>query len=402
MDKRELVSVIVPIYNAEKCLYQCIKSILDQTYADIEVVLVNDGSTDNSLEICRSFADNDSRIKIIDQENGGIVSARKAGLLASSGKYIGWVDADDWIEEDYIRQLVKAQREGDADIVAAGHYRVMGDKENKAFNNIPTGTYSPEMILSNMLYYGEFFKFGIYSYLWNKLFKRDILEKVLLGIDEYISGLEDAATVYPGILEAKKIAVTDICCYHYVQNPGSFVRSTRKDDKEYLKAFYDHMYKAFKNKGVDHILVPQLDMYYKFLVLTRKIDLFDLHCPVLDKNTVLYPYGGIKKGCRVVIYGAGVMGEKLVQCMNQEQIAVPVLWVDQNYSYYQSWGMEVEHPQKLASLNESDYDHILIANAVSKTAQQIRSYLVEQLSIPGDKIRWLSQDFIDEKIMINQ
>ena len=104
------VSIIVPIYNVETELRKCVSSILAQTYKDIEVILVDDGSPDNSGAICDEFASKDNRIVVIHKENGGLVNARKSGLERSTGRFISYVDGDDWIEEDFIQNLVDCQQ----------------------------------------------------------------------------------------------------------------------------------------------------------------------------------------------------------------------------------------------------------------------------------------------------
>ena len=110
MDKIELkLSIIVPFYNVERYIGKCIESILGQTYQNFQLILVDDGSKDNSLAICKQYMKKDSRIEIIHKENGGVVSARKAGVTLANGDFIGWVDGDDWIEPTYFEELVKMQ-----------------------------------------------------------------------------------------------------------------------------------------------------------------------------------------------------------------------------------------------------------------------------------------------------
>ena len=103
------MSIVVPVYNAEKYLDQCVTSIMGQTYRHLEIILVNDGSTDHSLEICRKYAEIDERITVVEQINQGVVKARKTGVEAATGDFIGWADADDWLESGYIEGLVKLQ-----------------------------------------------------------------------------------------------------------------------------------------------------------------------------------------------------------------------------------------------------------------------------------------------------
>ena len=116
---KNLISVIIPLYNAEKYLKNCITSVVGQTYRNLEIILVDDGSNDNSLSICEKFALQDNRIKVFHQNNGGVASARNKGLSEASGEFIAWVDSDDSIEPEYIEKLYDAVKEYNADISIA-------------------------------------------------------------------------------------------------------------------------------------------------------------------------------------------------------------------------------------------------------------------------------------------
>ncbi|MBQ1397138.1 MAG: glycosyltransferase family 2 protein, partial [Clostridia bacterium] len=136
-----LISVIVPIYRIERYLGICIESILDQTYKNIELILVDDGSPDRCPEICDLYASKDSRITVIHKQNGGLVSARKAGILASHGDYIGVVDGDDRIGRGFYMSLFSAISESGADVAIAGFSRDLFDKSQTILNTLPSGTY---------------------------------------------------------------------------------------------------------------------------------------------------------------------------------------------------------------------------------------------------------------------
>ena len=112
----ELISIIVPVYNAEKALRRCVRSLVGQTYRNLEIILVNDGSKDGSLGLCRKFAGEDARIRVIDQPNGGVSSARNAGLDAATGKFVMFCDSDDWTEPDWCAAMGENYEEGDLTI----------------------------------------------------------------------------------------------------------------------------------------------------------------------------------------------------------------------------------------------------------------------------------------------
>ena len=172
------ISIIVPIYNIDKYIGICIESILNQAYRQLEIILVDDGSTDRCAEICDLYAKKDARIHVIHKPNGGLVSARKAGLLASTGEYIGYVDGDDWIGPGFYQALLTAMLASDSDIAIAGFSRDLFSKNQPILNNISSGVYEGsrlETVFSHMISNGPFFRHGITTYLWNKLFRREVL-----------------------------------------------------------------------------------------------------------------------------------------------------------------------------------------------------------------------------------
>ena len=145
------LSIIVPIYKIEEFLPHCIESILSQTFQDFELILVDDGSPDRCPAICDKYAKEDSRIKVIHKPNGGLVSARKAGLQIAKGDYVGYVDGDDWIEPEFYAKLMTAAIENDADIVAEGFIKDIGDNCTLKINPIPCRNYSKNEIVHDII-----------------------------------------------------------------------------------------------------------------------------------------------------------------------------------------------------------------------------------------------------------
>ena len=168
-----LISVIVPIYNVEKYLDKCIESIVNQTYKNLEIILVDDGSPDNCPAMCDAWAEKDSRIKVVHKENGGAGSARNAGLDVSSGEYIGFVDGDDYIDSDFYETLINKSRNGYYDIVTCGF---------KTFESCKTGLehkcYENEMEFDSQQLLCEYFKSckGEWVSFCNKIIKKYCLK----------------------------------------------------------------------------------------------------------------------------------------------------------------------------------------------------------------------------------
>lgn len=211
MENKDLISVVVPVYNAEKYLEACLDSILTQTYENIEVILVDDGSTDGSLAICDRYSDKDSRVKVFHYENAGAAQARNRGADNSSGQYLAYVDSDDTISEDYIENLYELIIEHDADIAVCG-YKTIYESESLdtveeplliGEDKVCTGVQAMEKLL---------YQKGLMSVPWGNLAKRDIWNKVSFPTG---TRAEDVGTMYKFYLAADRVIISEKPMYNY-------------------------------------------------------------------------------------------------------------------------------------------------------------------------------------------
>jgi len=208
------ISVIVPIYNAEKYLRQCLDSICNQTYTDLEIILVNDCSTDSSLDICREYANRDERIKIINQkENGGAGLARISGVEAATGDVIAWVDGDDWIDSNMYNDLIIIMNEYNADIIQCKYFF---DYNKKIMSTKDTN----EVIVYNTIdaIKSLFEHDNIDTVYWNKLFLKEMFSNVEMS---KIRSGQDSETVYKLIYNSEKTVFYCKSYYYYRQLPNS-------------------------------------------------------------------------------------------------------------------------------------------------------------------------------------
>lgn len=209
------ISVIVPIFNMKNYLERCVNSILNQTFKSIEIILVDDGSTDNSSEICDRLSRRDSRIKVFHKKNGGLSDARNFGLKKSSSKLITFVDPDDWLEKDALGYLFELMKKYDADFVMGENRRVTKKTEiNKEF-------YPREKLLNQEQFLRKFFKVGTQEdvqYAWAKLYKKRLFSNV-----NYPVGLtnEDVPTTFEIILNSNRIVYSNKIIYNYFFNKNS-------------------------------------------------------------------------------------------------------------------------------------------------------------------------------------
>ena len=213
------LSIIVPIYNIEKYIAKCIDSVISQTYKDWELILVDDGSTDNSGKICEEYALNDKRIKVIHKENGGLPSARKAGLEIAKGDFIFHLDGDDFIPENTLEILINKQKECDADIVIGDFQVVRGEQYCEIFNDYKFS------FLNNIEYTKKLLNVGAF-FVWGKLIRANINKNIEIPLD--IQYTEDAIAMIQIANNAKKIAKADAITYYYLKRENAYTSSISK------------------------------------------------------------------------------------------------------------------------------------------------------------------------------
>ena len=182
------VTIIVPVYNAEATLRRCVESVLSQEYADFELLLADDGSGDASGAICDEFAAADSRVRVIHKENSGVSDTRNLCLNRARGRYLQFLDADDWITPDATRLLVRAMEDHRCDLVISDFYRVVGERVSHKGDIDETQVLTREEYAAHMMENPADFYYGV---LWNKLYRREIVEAHRLRMDPAISWCED-------------------------------------------------------------------------------------------------------------------------------------------------------------------------------------------------------------------
>lgn len=215
-----LVSVIVPVYNVEKYVEKCLDSICSQTYTNIEIIVVNDGTKDSSADICKRIAESDSRITVIDKPNGGLASARNAALEVVKGKYVVCVDSDDWVENKMVETLVNAIESYNCDMAVCNFYKEdeFGNRDGQTRDNDIEILSKEEAMLYAILpdkYYG---------FAWNKIYKKDILGKQRYT-EAFLKG-EDSPFTCEYINKCKRVVYLHTPLYHYRIDSVSITRSS--------------------------------------------------------------------------------------------------------------------------------------------------------------------------------
>ena len=214
------VSIIIPVYNAEKTLERCVDSILSQDFRDLELLLIDDGSRDGSPDICDRYAERDSRVRVFHKENGGVSRARNLGLSEAGGRYIQFVDSDDWIAHDATAELFSAAESQDCDMVICDFYRVVGKRVQQKGSIDEETAFSRQVYAEYMMENPADFYYGV---LWNKLFRRDIIDRYELRMNEEVSWCEDFMFVLDYLVHAENFFAVQKPLYYYVKTKGSLV-----------------------------------------------------------------------------------------------------------------------------------------------------------------------------------
>ncbi|MCR5204426.1 MAG: glycosyltransferase [Lachnospiraceae bacterium] len=264
-----LISLIVPVYNVSKYLRNCLDSIRKQTYSNIEVILVDDGSTDGSQKICDEYTHIDERFICIHKKNGGLSDARNEGVKLASGKYGMLVDSDDFIHRDSIRVLYRNLIDADADM-AIGNYRRVKFEDKVDVDENPenkTTVYTTEEALKELceLEYGYFSANHIQQFTsaWNKLYKMDILKKIPFPAGKVF---EDVATAHLFIHRCKRVVYTEAILYYYLLREGSISRVAVKNTD--MNTAFESRIEYFKTNGLDAFLPNTYQTYLTVLMRT--------------------------------------------------------------------------------------------------------------------------------------
>lgn len=229
-----MISVIVPVYNSEKYLAECIESILTQSYHKIELILVNDGSNDNSLQICKSYKDN--QVFVVDKPNGGVSSARNAGLKIAQGEYIAFVDSDDSLPKDALQKLYDAITNTQADAAFGPFQYLYGDKFLPHSLRLKVGLYEFKTLLPDFIDDGTLSGFLIGS-VWAALYRRDVLLNNNIQFAENLKNNEDGLFNFEFALHAHKLVVISDIIYNYRQ--VVFASKPVRKDEDFGKKVFD-------------------------------------------------------------------------------------------------------------------------------------------------------------------
>lgn len=376
------LSVVVPVYNAEQYLEQCVESIINQTYKNLEIILVNDGSADSSREICERYAADYDNVRVIHQENGGNVAARCHGLQEAVGEYVTFLDSDDWIDLDMYEILMDTAETEQCDIVSMGGYvSVEGDKHRIVEDATIYGTFvkgkNLHSLLSKMMYDCEKGTRGIHPSLCCKVLKRNIVLQAVANIDNHVVMGGDAAIFYPCCLRADSICIIEGYKYFYRKIEKSVSSSYDITRFNKIYTLYKYLEQEFEKFNREYGLVEQLRKYMWYFLSFQIEQIFNLKI----RKVYLLPYERIDKGSKIVLYGAGKVGRSFWEQIVKTAYCDIVAWVDKN--------IYLDNPEMISptQISTIDYSKIVIAIKNKDSAEAIINELVD-LGISREKIVW--------------
>ena len=387
------VSIIVPIYNAAQYLPACLRSILNQRLTGIEIILVDDGSTDGCGEICDKSAMADGRVKVVHQENLGLPAARRKGLQAAKGRFVTFVDADDWIEQDFCKSLYSAARDTGAELVVAGHFVNGKDCSRLQRSCLTPGFYDRERLEQDVwpiLFHNDFESdWSVYPYLWGKLFLREKLVLWQEKVEADIGLGEDVCVTFPYLLHASSMVIIEKPLYHYVQHGSSMMRRRLGEkDMVHFRQIYRLVGESLSNLPQSAELKRQLRQYMLTCILIPRSPWL---LPEMKKLPYLFPFRDVPQGSQIIIYGAGVFGQALHDFLEYTSFASCILWLDARAALLRDEGLEVFSLHEISALPRHDYLLIPIMNL--RTAEAVSKDLLAA-GAEQNKIRCLDESFV--------
>ena len=263
-----LISVIVPIYKVEKYLKKCIESLIYQTYKNLEIILIDDGSPDKCPYICDYYANKYPNIIVIHKDNEGLVNARKEGIRCATGDYICYVDGDDWVKDNHFEKIALEIMNSNADIIIHGYTRYSKGTYKVVNNHIESGYYCEEQIkksiIPTMMSRKPFYNTGIEPCIWGKAFKHSLLLPFQIQVPKEITIGEDVAVSYPAIAAAKSISVILDYGYFYRVNDNSMSRRYQRLSNNVL-VLINYLTKWCKYEENMTIIMPQVQDYICYM-----------------------------------------------------------------------------------------------------------------------------------------
>ena len=297
-------TIVIPIYGVEKYLNQCIDSVINQSYRDIEIILVDDGSKDNCSKICDEYKKKDPRVKVIHKKNGGLVSARKAGAKEAKGEYVICVDGDDWIASDYVQSFFQVIQKFHPDMICCGLIKTDGCKDIYKKIDLASGYYDRTKMINDIYPIAIESKEGksFPPQLCSKAIRRELYLKEQLSLDDKISIGEDGAVTKPLLTKCNSIFIMDECMYYYRVNLTSLTQTRKGFNWAGPEMIYNHLCERINTDDFDfHDQINRKiahDIYIVIVSWLRTEKSYRIVKKEINNNIQLYRYDRFLKKCK--------------------------------------------------------------------------------------------------------
>ncbi len=380
------LSIIVAVYNVEKYLKQCLDSLVGQTYKNLEIILVDDGSTDYSGKICDEYAKMDQRIIVKHKANGGLVSSRKKGVMLATGEYVTFVDSDDWIEIDTYKELAKSLKEYYPDVLTFNFIKEHPDFSVERKETLSEGLYNREQFLheaGKCIDNAPFFCSAIHITVWSKIFRTELLRKFQMNINDDLQLGEDMAVVLPVIFNMNNIYISQQTFYHYRVRKSSINWVRRGYEYQRYLKLLSSLYEAWNGlweewQRNDRYLIY---MIYYYLILCAPEQF-------MVKNSKLILFPKIKKADNIIIYGKGVFANRLKNCIENIKFCNIIGFFDKMDAF------QIKH------IPEEAYEYIIVA-ITDHSVIESTLILLEGMEINKSKILYVQkEDLVIENLPI--
>ncbi len=374
--RRPIVSVIIPCFNSEKYIEECLTSIVEQNFADMEIICIDDGSTDRTRNIIEDFAIKYENFKTISLEHGGIVRAKKRGVKEAQGKYVLFIDSDDFVAKGMISKGVEGLEKNDVDAVYYGYYLKKGDSLSKCLPVLPEGIYCNKEIC-NSLYDIKKSRKNFNWAQWPYFLKKSIIETFIDIVDDDLSVYEDMVITWMYLINTKKIFICNESLYYYRVHGDSTGRRKNPDSLQCVNKAYNNLLSGIEGHIYEDILKKQL-----------KYMMFDLvQCNTCFSNErqefFMFPYELVPQGAKIVLYGAGYVGKSYYRQIRENNFCEIVLWCDANFESIRNEKYQIE---SIEAIQNTEYDYIVICNMHLDIAEEIKRGLERRLNTGRDKI----------------
>lgn len=385
-NKESKLSVIVPVYNVREYVEECIESILNQTYTNLEVLLIINAPTDGSDKVCESYAQKDTRVRLIYiSENRGVYPAWYAGGMNATGDYVTFVDADDYIDAGYFQEMMEAL--DDHDMAASYHRRITAwNSTYEDKTRIKPGDYSATEEMNTVVAHMFDQDFYMFFAPWAKIYKTAIIRSALWEITACtpggIPGYSDYAIFFANLVRCNSLKFIDCYGYNYRMRKGSDSRKISQNYLVELDAFYKGMRAVFEKDKRRDLLIDKLEQFVQ-----KKIVLAGRYLGFADKNRIpqyFLPVIDQIKGKRIALYSASDVACDYRQQIQKQPLCQLVLWVSGNWEERRKSGLPIDPVNRLL---EGDYDYVLIAVKRQSTADSIIRDLTG-LGLGKEKLLW--------------